>query len=626
MNARLGLISTIKSYLLFLGFCFSLITSLPLEASTIYVHPSDSLCGGKYPCYTSFIQAQSAAVSGDSVLLLNGTYIGEGGISVLPVTKQIHIEGESPSGVIIEGSSSGGWGIWVGAPNVSIGKLTIQNSSGFGLVNESGEADGLKLYQLIIKNGGKTGVALRNIAQATLYNLQITGNMGNALSLTSASHILVDSLRTSGNQFQTFNGFTASIGIFSTREDGISSNIDIQGVLDVDEPVYVYLHPGPIDTANILTNPPEEITSVRVPDSIYALVGIDVPIILNNPALPNQNFGGISGADALYFFNDMTQAATCAEVAARENDGILEPYVFLYDRITQERSLLPNITGNPQDVTYNGARSVQFHAKLSAKSSQTAELEGHWEISKDKGSQWEDLAEIPPYSGTLTTTLTVSPFSLEMDDYQFRYIAINQMGRDTSQVATVEVPEAFLECDFPPQLYCPQDSVVEISSLLDPQNQLFGMAEAQSGCAGIIEEIYYIDEDFRSEGNLIGDYLRTWIARDELGNVDSCGQWISIINSPLPVSQEENLEPNPFFHVYPNPAKQGIYIQSHNVFAPQYTLKVIDILGTVLLEKDKINTAQPHYLKTKDWSPGVYQIQISMETLIPQTYPVMVSP
>ncbi len=626
MSLRIGLMLSIKNYLLHFGLWLILTIPPTLKASTLYVHPTDTICGGNFPCYNSFREAQTIASEGDSLILLNGTYLGDGGISVLAVSKQIHIEGESISGVIIEASSSGGWGIWVGAPNVSIGKLTIQNASGFGLVNESGEADGLKLYQIRVKDGGKTGVALRNVKQAKLYNLHISGNMGNALSLTSASHILVDSLKSFGNQFQAFNGFTASIGIFSTREDGISSDIDIQGVLDVDEPVYVYLHPGPIDTANILTNPPEEITSVRVPDSIYAIVGIDVPIILNNPALPNQNFGGISGADALYFFNDMSQAATCAEVAARENDGILEPYVFLYNRITEERSLLPNITSNPQDITYNGSRSVQFHANLSAKSANSPEIAGHWEVKKGEVDFWEALPEETPYEGTQTTTLTVTPFSLEMDEYQFRYIARNQWGKDTSQTAVVEVPKAFLECTFPPQLYCPKDSVVEISSLFDPQSQLFGMAEAHSGCSGVIRDLYYIDEDFRSDSNLIGDYLRTWIARDELGNSDSCGQWISFVQAPLPVSQLRDLESLPSFDIYPNPTEYGIFIEAPNFYIQKYDLRVVDILGKTVLFKGDINPLQTHFVETKNWSPGVYRIHISMGVYSPQTYQVMLSP
>ena len=340
-----------------------------------YLHPSDTTCGGNTPCYTSFKQAQAQAQAGDTLFLLNGVYESEGGLTVLSVNKTLTLLGESQDGVIIDGASNTGFGIWIGAPHVAISRLTVQNADKFGLVNESGLANGLKLSQITVKDGSQSGVALRNIDSVFLEDLVLENNMGNGISLTSVSHVVIDGIESSGNQFKVVNGFTAAIGIFSTRGDGSSSDIVLKGELSISEPVCIYLHPGPIDTTNILTNPPVPITHVSVPLSAYAVVGVDVPIILNNPALPSEDFGGRFGSDALYYFKDMEIAATCAEVAARENNGVLEPYIFLYDRLTGERSLLPQVTSNPNSITYNGSRSVQFNAKLRERG------RGNWKLA-----------------------------------------------------------------------------------------------------------------------------------------------------------------------------------------------------------------------------------------------------
>ena len=592
-----------------------------LFASTLYVHPSDSTCGENFPCYTSFNQAQSLAEAGDTLFLLNGTYPSEGGLTVLSINKSLTLLGESQNGVIVDGSSHIGFGIWIAASQVSISRLTIQNTNKFGLVNESGLANGLMLSQITVKDGQQTGVALRNIDSVILEDLVLENNMGNGLSLTSASHVSIDGIESSGNQFKVVNGFTAAIGVFSTREDGPSSDIVLEGELSISEPVCLYIHPGPIDTTNILTHPPVPITNITVPLSAYAVVGVDVPIILNNPALPAEDFGGTSGSDALYYFKDMNVAATCAEVAARENNGVLEPYIFLYDRLTEERSLLPQVTSNPNSITYNGSRSVQFQAKLR----EGEEAEGNWELSKDQGRSWEVLPDRTPYHGVHSTTLTVSPFSLEMDAYQFRFIASNQWGRDTSLTAEVGVPEAFMQCTFAPQLTCPKDSVVTIDSFIEVKDKLFGDAEAYSSCSGVIDSLYFIDTDFRIEGHLEGDYLRTWIAKDELGNIDSCGQWITFQYAPLTVSNKDELDILPPFSLYPNPTQEGVFIQSPPSYLWEYELVVTDLLGRTRFERSGLNPSQRQFIPTNDWETGLYWVHISADIYDTRTYQLMVT-
>lgn len=622
MNLRKRVHSLTQTHLLFLlALLMSCLFNQPLRANTLYIHSSDTTCGGNFPCYTSFNQAQSHASIGDTLFLMNGTYGSEGGLTVLSINKSLTLLGESQQGVILEGGTTSGFGIWVGASHVEISRLTIQHANKYGLVNESGLANGLNLSHLTIKDGQQSGIALRNIDSVSLNNIVVENNLGNGISLTSATHVTIDSITSTGNQFKVINGFTAAIGIFSTREDGSSSNIVLGEELAISEPVCIYLHPGPIDTTNILFNPPVPITDITVPLSAYAVVGVDVPIIINNPALPTEDFGGILGSDALYYFKDMEVAATCAEVAARENNGILEPYVFLYDRLTGERSLLPQVTSNPNNVIYNGSRAVEFRAKIR----EEKEVEGNWELSKDQGASWEVLKEGTPFHGVQTTTLTVSPFSLEMDAFQFRFVASNQWGKDTSATAEIGVPGAFMECSFAPQLYCPKDSVVTVDRFIEAQDKLFGHAEAHSNCSGVIDTLYYMDTDFRIEGRLEGEYLRTWIAKDELGNVDSCGQWITFQYDPIAVSNKEELDVLPPFSLYPNPAQGGVYIQSPDSYLWKYDVVITDLLGKARYEKKGVNPSQRQFIATQEWETGLYWVHISADIYDTKTYQLMVA-
>lgn len=62
-----------------------------------------------------------------------------------------------------------------------------------------------------------------------------------------------------------------------------------------------------------------------------------------------------------------------------------------------------------------------------------------WQVSTDGGSNWTDLTNITPYSGTTTGTLTISSIALAQDGYKYRVVANNTQGTTNSNAATLTV-------------------------------------------------------------------------------------------------------------------------------------------------------------------------------------------
>jgi len=525
-----------------------LLTSGILLADTIYVNPTDINCGGSSPCYATIQEAVEVASIGDTVFLQNGTYMPNTLHGVV-IDKSIVLKGESEAGVIIDAGNVSVFGIYVQAEDVLLTQFTIENAPSYGIVNLEDTADGLTISDVTAKNNGKSGIGIRKLVGGMFKNLTLINNKGNGLSLTSVRNSVVENIFTSGNQFTGMDGYTAGIGIFSTEEDSVSSNIVFKGEFLVSEPVCIYVEPGPL-TGQAVENPPVVIDSITVSDSLNVVVGIDVPLI-DNKAQPDEDFGNPDmGADAVYYFKTLATASEYAQIAARvtvDEDsigatggtgGILEPFIFIYDIENDTTYRLPRITVNPKDVKYGCVGHVRFSVEIDSTSTNPS---GFWEISEDNGVSWEPLMPGAPYIGVDSTTLTIDSVFKELDGVRYRYIAQGfvedfLLGADTSAAAKLTAPLECFQCVEPPSIHCPVDTVVQCDSNIVPDPHLYGIATAFSNCDTTgIDTLFFSDTDLRGNDCFTGHYIRTWFAVDNLGNIDSCEQIFTYVDTVGPV-------------------------------------------------------------------------------------------
>jgi len=78
--------------------------------------------------------------------------------------------------------------------------------------------------------------------------------------------------------------------------------------------------------------------------------------------------------------------------------------------------MAPRITVQPAAKTVNGGTAVTF----SVSATSTVVLTYRWQISTDGGATWSDVSDDAQYTGTTTSSLTVSGASASMADYQYR--------------------------------------------------------------------------------------------------------------------------------------------------------------------------------------------------------------
>ena len=83
-----------------------------------------------------------------------------------------------------------------------------------------------------------------------------------------------------------------------------------------------------------------------------------------------------------------------------------------------------------------------------------------WQVSTDRGENWTNPVDLAPYSGTATSTLTITGATATMSGYQYRCLAFNLAGNTTSNAArlTVISDQAFLQQLFLDVLERPIDS------------------------------------------------------------------------------------------------------------------------------------------------------------------------
>ena len=104
----------------------------------------------------------------------------------------------------------------------------------------------------------------------------------------------------------------------------------------------------------------------------------------------------------------------------------------------------PLFTTQPSSRLVRVGSSVQFTVAASGTPAPTYQ----WQVSTDGGSTWSNLSNAAPYSGTTTTTLTITGASLGLSGTQYRAIATNTVGAVTSNAAALAVGALATSGDF----------------------------------------------------------------------------------------------------------------------------------------------------------------------------------
>jgi len=98
----------------------------------------------------------------------------------------------------------------------------------------------------------------------------------------------------------------------------------------------------------------------------------------------------------------------------------------------------PSITTHPVNRTIYATGSTTFTVAATGTG-----LGYLWQISDNGGANWSNLSNIPPYSGALTSTLTINPASTGMNGYLYRCIVSGTCTpSDTSNSAQLTVTQA----------------------------------------------------------------------------------------------------------------------------------------------------------------------------------------
>jgi hypothetical protein len=97
---------------------------------------------------------------------------------------------------------------------------------------------------------------------------------------------------------------------------------------------------------------------------------------------------------------------------------------------------------------------------------------------------------------------------------------------------TTGIQNIFIADNTDPNMTCPPDMTISCSSSAEPSNT--GSATATDNCTADVE-ITYSDNLQLTGCNNTGLILRNWMARDECGNVKTCMQLITVIDTTAPI-------------------------------------------------------------------------------------------
>ncbi|MGB7218395.1 MAG: immunoglobulin domain-containing protein, partial [Vicinamibacterales bacterium] len=98
-------------------------------------------------------------------------------------------------------------------------------------------------------------------------------------------------------------------------------------------------------------------------------------------------------------------------------------------------TMAPIISMQPTNQTVNAGQNATFTALATGNPTPTYQ----WQISTNGGTSFSNLANVAPYSGVTTGTLTITGATVGLTGNQYRVVATNSAGTATSTAATLTV-------------------------------------------------------------------------------------------------------------------------------------------------------------------------------------------
>ena len=120
-------------------------------------------------------------------------------------------------------------------------------------------------------------------------------------------------------------------------------------------------------------------------------------------------------------------------------DGLGNVYVADYYNDTIRKGVFvpyaPAVNAQPQNQAMTAGQNASFTVYFNGNPVPTF----LWQVSADGGTTWISLSDNSIYSGSATTTLTVTNATVSLNGYQFQCVATNTAGSATSNPATLTV-------------------------------------------------------------------------------------------------------------------------------------------------------------------------------------------
>ncbi|OFW06099.1 MAG: hypothetical protein A3H96_23805 [Acidobacteria bacterium RIFCSPLOWO2_02_FULL_67_36] len=162
-----------------------------------------------------------------------------------------------------------------------------------------------------------------------------------------------------------------------------------------------------------------------------------------DPASKTLIASGIAASAGQYVWNTTAVPAGTYYIYAEASDGSGSGFntVGSYSDAPVVVAAAPSVTTQPANLSVAAGQNAQF--TVAASGSPTY----RWQVSNDAGTTYTDLTDVSPYSGALSSTLSIAATTPSLNRLRFRVRLTNAVGTVTSNPATLTVRDVVANFD-----------------------------------------------------------------------------------------------------------------------------------------------------------------------------------